>query len=209
MNARKFTFDTVFTEKADVVSDAARARQKKALTQAEIDQLQAEAHAMGVKAGEVRALEAVAAATSEAAVALRSAIAYAKADIEGVRADAARLALVAAKTLARNALEAMPEAEVEMALRQSLHQAIGEPRIILRTNPKVAEALQAKITDIAHEEGFEGRIQISPEAAIQGADCRIEWRGGGAERSAQALEAALTDTIARRFNHITHSSTEE
>ncbi|MBN9569046.1 MAG: hypothetical protein J0H79_15760 [Alphaproteobacteria bacterium] len=209
MNARKFTFDTVFTEKTDVVSDAARARQKKALTQAEIDQLQAEAHAMGVKAGEVRALEAVAAATSEAAVALRSAIAYAKADIEGVRADAARLALVAAKTLARNALEAMPEAEVEMALRQSLHQAIGEPRIILRTNPKVAEALQAKITDIAHEEGFEGRIQISPEAAIQGADCRIEWRGGGAERSAQALEAALTDTIARRFNHITHSSTEE
>ncbi|MBN9532607.1 MAG: hypothetical protein J0H10_04540 [Alphaproteobacteria bacterium] len=209
MNARKFTFDTVFTEKTDVVSDAARARQKKALTQAEIDQLQAEAHAMGVKAGEVRALEAVAAATSEAAVALRSAIAYAKADIEGVRADAARLALVAAKTLARNALEAMPEAEVEMALRQSLHQAIGEPRIILRTNPKVAEALQAKITDIAHEEGFEGRIQISPEAAIQGADCRIEWRGGGAERSAQALEAALTDTIARRFNHITHSPTEE
>jgi len=35
---------------------------------------------------------------------------------------------------------------------------------------------------------------------ITGADCRIEWRGGGSERSEAAIEAALDALIARRFS---------
>jgi flagellar assembly protein FliH len=205
----KFTFDTVFDAQNDAVSDAAKARQKKSLTQGEIDALRAEARAEGLKAGEIRAAEAVAAAANETANALRTVLQRSSADIEIVRAEAAKLALVAARTLARSALDAMPASEVENVLRESLHQAIGEPRVLLRASPQVAEALQSRLADIAHEEGYEGRVQISADPNIRGADCRIEWRGGGAERSEAALEAALAELIARHFSHIHHPLTED
>jgi flagellar assembly protein FliH len=207
--ATKFTFDTEFAEKADVASDTAKARQKKSLTQAEIDAMRAAAHAEGVSSAQVRATEAIAAAAHEAAGALRTVLQRSHSDIEMVRAEAAKLALTAAKTLARSALDAMPHTEVEHVLRESLHQAIGEPRVLLRASPQVAEALQPRISEIAHEEGYEGRVQISVDPNIRSADCRIEWRGGGAERSEAALETALSELIARRFSHIHHPLTED
>lgn len=205
----KFTFDTVFDAQSDTVSEAAKARQKKSLTQGEIDTLRAEARAEGLRAGEIRAAEAVAAAANETANVLRTVLQRSSADIEAVRAEAAKLALVAARTLARSALDAMPASEVENVLRESLHQAIGEPRVVLRASPQVAEALQPRLSEIAHEEGYEGRVQISADPNIRGADCRIEWRGGGAERSEAALETALAELIARRFSHIHHPLTED
>ena len=82
-----------------------------------------------------------------------------------------------------------------------MHQAIGEPRLTLRAAPQVAEALNDRIAEIAHEEGFDGRVQISADPALANADCRIEWRGGGAERAEAALEAAIDTLIARHFSN--------
>jgi flagellar assembly protein FliH len=70
--------------------------------------------------------------------------------------------------------------------------------------------LNGHIAEIAHEEGYEGRVLVVPDPAIRGADCRIEWRGGGAERSESAIEEALAALIARRFSQSSHHmSTEE
>ena len=41
---------------------------------------------------------------------------------------------------------------------------------------------------------------IAADPLITGADCRIEWRGGGSERSEAAIEAALDTLITRRFS---------
>ena len=207
--AKKFTFDTVFSARSDIVSEAARARQKKILTVAELDQLRAEARAEGVTAGEVQALEAIAAGTREAAETLRAVLGQARRDLEDLRSEAVELAFAAARALARSAVAAMPVADVELALRESLHQAIGEPRVVLRASPAVAEALAPRIADIAHEEGYDGRVQISADSSLHGADCRIEWRGGGTERSSAALEAAVGELITRRFSNADHTSTEE
>ena len=121
--------------------------------------------------------------------------------IEVVRDDAAKLALAMAKRIAPAALAALPAGDVEIALRQAMHQAIAEPRITLRAAPQVTEVLEPRLTDIAHEEGYDGRVMIAADPAMTGADCRIEWRGGGAERSEQAIEDALTALIAHRFSH--------
>jgi flagellar assembly protein FliH len=206
--AKKFTFDTVFAAKGDVVSEAARARQKKVLTTAELDQLRAYARAEGVSSGEVQALEAIAAGALQAAETLRSVLAQSRRDLEQVRAEAVELAFTVARALARSAVAALPVADVEQALRASLHQAIGEPRVVLRASPQVAEALAPRIADIAHEEGFDGRVQVIAEPHLQGADCRIEWRGGGTERSEAALEEAVGELITRRFSNAEHTTEE-
>ena len=64
----------------------------------------------------------------------------------------------------------------------------------------MTEILEPRLTDIAHEEGYEGRVLIVADPAMKTGDCRIEWRGGGGERSEQAIEDALSALIAHRFS---------
>jgi len=210
MTPAKFHFDTEFRSGGDVVSQAARGRQKKSLTQEELEQLRADAHNEGARSGEVRALEAVAQSAREAAAAIRQALSQSHRDVESIREEAVRIAFVVARKLVPAAVDALPAADVERALREAIHQAIGEPRIVLRANPRVIEALNGHIAEIAQEEGYEGRVVAAPDPAIRGADCRIEWRGGGAERSEAAMEEALAALMARRFSKSSHHlSTEE
>ena len=201
MSPSKFKFDTEFRAGNEHVSMAARARAKKTFTQDEIDQMCAKARAEGMKAGEARALEAIAAGTRDAAGAVRQALGRTHDDIEQIRQEATEIAFAVARKLAPMALDAMPAADVELALREAIHQAIGEPRIVLRASARVVEALNGRVSEIAHEEGFEGRVILAADTAIIGADCRIEWRGGGAERSEAAIERALGELIARRFSN--------
>ena len=205
-SANKFTFDTEFRGQSDVVSDAARARQKKTMTAEEIDALKAESEALGSQAAQVKAAESIERTISALTLSLRAALDRSRAEIEVLRADAALLALAAAKKIAPAALAALPAGDVENALREAMHQAIGEPRITLRAAPEVIAALEGKVNAIAHEEGYDGRVMLAADPLISGADCRIEWRGGGSERSEAAIEAALDALITRRFSDSSENS---
>ncbi len=195
----KFTFDTEFRAEGDLISNAARARQRKVITQEELDQMFAKARHEGLKAGQVRATEALAMAVGNMAEAVRAALASSHNEVENLREEATQIAVAAARKLAPIAIAACPAGDVEAALREAVHQAIGEPRIMLRASQSVLDALQDKLAEIAHDEGYDGRIVASPDPGIVGADCRIEWRGGGAERTFAALDAAIDELIARRF----------
>jgi flagellar assembly protein FliH len=208
MQPAKFTFDTEFTAARDVASEAARGRQRKTYMQSEIEAMIAQARGEGFEAGEVRALEAVAHGAREAAVAIRQAMAEAHTEVETLRAEAAALALACARKIASVAVDALPVADVETVLREAMHQAISEPRIVLRASEKVVEALKDYVNDIAHQEGFEGRVMLFADAAQKGADCRIEWRGGGVERRAETIEKAIAELIERRFSHTPNPSPE-
>ncbi|HEY0265237.1 MAG TPA: FliH/SctL family protein [Rhizomicrobium sp.] len=198
---RKFTFDTEFAGAEDRPAPAARARQKQTLTTAELEALQANARSEGENHAQVLAAQALERTVAALTIAIRAALDNSQAEIEAVRAEAAGLALAMAKKIAPAALAALPAGDVEIALRQAMHQAIGEPRLTLRAAPVVVDALQARLEEIAHEEAYEGRVMIAADPAMHGADCRIEWRGGGAERREQTIEDALTALIAHRFSH--------
>jgi flagellar assembly protein FliH len=199
---RKFTFDTEFLGKEDRRTPAARARQKQTLTTEELDNLQAEARAEGANNSQARSTDALERAISALTISLRAALDTTHAEIETLRDDAARLALAMARKLAPAALAALPAADVENALRQAMHQAIAEPRITLRTAPEAAGVLESRLAEIAHQEGYEGRILIAPDPAMPAGDCRIEWRGGGAERSESTIEEILSSLIDHRFSSI-------
>ncbi len=196
----KFTFDTEFRPEGDLVSNAARSRQRKVFTQEEIDHMFSRARQEGMKAGQVRALEALAVVTEKLCAVVRESLSAAQGDIESLRAEASEIAFACARKLAPAALAQFPEGEVEKALREAMHQAIGEPRIVLRASKQVIDALSDKFADMAHEEGFDGRIIAQVEQGLGAGDCRIEWRGGGAERCLSVLEEAIGSAIARRFS---------
>ena len=195
--SRKFTFDTEFHGAENRQSSGAKARQKQTLTVEELDALKALARLEGENCATAR----LAASVEELAAQIRAALDESHAEVEALRSEAAALALAMARNIASAALNALPAGDVEIALRQAMHQAIGEPRITLRAAPAVIEALKPRLDEIAHDEGYDGRVMIAEDAHMQGGDCRIEWRGGGAERSEQMIEQAMSDLIAHRFSN--------
>ena len=199
--ARKFTFDTEFSGGDDRQAPAAQARQKQTLTIEELENLKTLARHEGASSAEIRAAEALERGIAALTISVRAALDTSHAEIEVIRDEAARLALAMARKIAPAALAALPSGDVEIALRQAMHQAIAEPRITLRAAPAVIQALEPRLNDIAHEEGYDGRVLFAADPAMTGADCRIEWRGGGAERSEQIIEEALSALIAHRFSH--------
>ena len=196
----KFTFDTEFHAGGERRSPEAERRQKKTLTIEEIEKLQAAARAEGAGNAAARTAEAMERAIAALTIAVRASVDHTHAEIEGVRAEAAAIALAAARKLAPAAIAALPQTDVENALREAMHQAIGEPRLTLRTTPEIADLIAPHLADIAQEEGYDGRVHVTADPHFIGADCRIEWRGGGAERSFEAIAAALAQIIEQRFS---------
>src|ERR1700733_8207378 len=139
MNATKYTFDTVFADGTVVVNEEARARQRRTLTEGEIDKLKAEAREEGKKDGEIRAIEALNACTREVAAAIESAMIKVSRYAEVMRVQSAEIAFAVARKVAHAAIASFPSEEVESALREAMHQAIGEPRIIVRAAPRIAD----------------------------------------------------------------------
>ena len=89
--------------------------------------------------------EALERSISALTIAVRAALDTSHAEIESLRDEAARVALAMAKKIAPAALAALPAGDVEIALRQAMHQAIGEPRITLRAAPAVTEVLEPRL----------------------------------------------------------------
>ena len=196
----KFTFDTEFLGAEDRPAPAARERQKQTLTTEELDNLQTLARLEGENNAQARGTEALERSIAALTISVRAALDQSHAEIEILRDDAARLALAMARKIAPAALAALPAGDIEIALRQAMHQAIGEPRVTLRAAPAVTEVLAPRLADIALEEGYDGRVMIAADPAMKAGDCRIEWRGGGAERSEQVIEDAINTLIANRFS---------
>jgi flagellar assembly protein FliH len=201
-SAPKFTFDTEFSGSEDRRAPAAQARQKQTLTIEDLENLKIQARSEGENSAQARATDALERTIAALTISVRAALDVSHAEIEQVRDDAARLALAMAKKIAPAALAAVPTGDVEVALRQAMHQAIAEPRITLRAAPAVTQVLEPRLNDIAHQEGYEGRVLIAADPAMTGADCRIEWRGGGAERSESVIEEALNALISRHFSQV-------
>jgi flagellar assembly protein FliH len=197
MKAVKFTFDTDFDAGRAMAS---RETRRQSFSTDEIDAIRASATAEGRRDGDVLAQQAVAASIGDLAAAIHRAVEAMDEELEIIRADAARLAFAAAKKLAGAALKTAPDEEILDTLRLALHQAVGEPRVTLKTTPHLSERLRERAAEIAADEGFEGRLQYVGDPNLSGADCRVEWHGGGLERNLSVLETQLSDIIARRFS---------
>jgi len=200
-NTRKFTFDTNFASGEVRRDPSAQARQKQTLTIEELENLKTLARHEGANSAQIRASEALERTIAALTISVRAALDTSHVEIENVRDEAAQLALAMARKIAPAALAALPSGDVEIALRQAMHQAIAEPRITLRAAPAVIQALEPRLTEIAQEEGYDGRVLFAADPTMTGADCRIEWRGGGAERREQTIEEALSALIAHRFSN--------
>lgn len=188
---RKFTFDQRFD--AGPARSQSTPRAKKFYTPEEVE----DAYQRGRGSLEATAAQTQAMALSRIAEAAMTAISSLEAMVAEARAEALAVGVAAARRIADLALERYPLDVVEHTVRQCIAQAAHEPRIVIRVQPAIAEALKARISSIADEIGFAGRIVVSPDPHIAAANCRLEWADGGVERDAASIAARIESALDR------------
>ena len=103
-NAAKFTFDTEFLPEGDRVAPTAKARQRRTMTNEELEAMAESARREGEFAASARAAEQLDRTIAALTLSLRAVLDTSHAQIEAVRAEAAEIALAMARKIAPAAL---------------------------------------------------------------------------------------------------------
>ena len=108
---------------------------------------------------------------------------------------AVRIAISAAKKLARRLLDGEPIGEVELLFRQCLAPMFHASHLVVRMHADHVDAVRERLEGIASAQGFEGRLVFMGEEDLAPGDARIEWADGGLSRNQSALERTIDDLI--------------
>lgn len=191
MNARRFLFDTDFR----------RPETSGAAVQAAADLAEAvgQAHARGLQEGRAQAEAQGQARLADALTRLGLAAAglLAQADARDAEREeqAIEVAVLLARRIAGEALDARPLAAIGEVARAALQHLRGVPHLVVRVNDALVDDAEALMKSLARERGYEGRLVVLGEPDLQPGDARIEWADGGIVRDRTRIEAAVRDAL--------------
>lgn len=75
--------------------------------------------------------------------------------------------------------------EIRLLLEKNFHFLKEEPKITVKLNPSMADAVKPYIAKLVKQESFAGKVAVVRNESIPAGNCKIEWRHGGVERTAQ------------------------
>jgi flagellar assembly protein FliH len=160
---------------------------------------EAEAHARGLQEGRAEA-EAqlqgrMADAMSRLALAATSLIAQADARDAEREAQAVEVAILIARKVAGDALDAAPLSGIGEVARAALQHLRGVPHLVVRVHDSLVEEAETLVKRLARERGYEGRLVVIGDPDMPAGDARIEWADGGVVRERARIEAAVLDAL--------------
>ncbi len=116
-----------------------------------------------------------------------------------IEAQAAQLAVATARSLAGAALADKPLAQLLAAARECLAHARHAPHLAIRVHESLVETVEGKLSGLARETGFAGRIVVLGEPDIALGDGRLEWADGGIAIESAALDEAVDRAVKAVF----------
>jgi flagellar assembly protein FliH len=196
---QKFSFDVSFDH---LGTPTARSLAERRFTRNEIEATRQAALAEGHAAGLAEAANSAAALAADSLAAIAQSLVALFTAQDATAADTQRRALAALQTMIAKLVPGLaakaPLAEVETFATQCLHEAIAEPRVVLRVAPEIYESLRERLDKLASTAGYAGRIVLLADDAIAAGDARVEWADGGAERNLAGQCAQLDALLDRR-----------
>ncbi|WP_457108761.1 FliH/SctL family protein, partial [Methylobacterium sp. P5_C11] len=110
-------------------------------------------------------------------------------------AQAVEVAMLIARKVAGDALDAAPLAGIGEAARAALQHLRGVPHLVVRVHDSLVEAAETLVKRLARERGYEGRLVVLGDPEMPAGDARIEWADGGIVRERARIEAAVLDAL--------------
>lgn len=118
-------------------------------------------------------------------------------DRQAILGDASALALAILKKVLPEFSRRGGLDEVEALLVRCLQEQRREPRLVARVAPDLATELEARITSLTANAGFEGRLYVIADDRLGPTDCALEWADGGMERHADAIWTEVSAALDR------------
>ena len=75
--------------------------------------------------------------------------------------------------------------EIRLLFEKNFHFLKEEPKITVKLNPSMADAVKPYIAKLVKQESFAGKVAVVRDESLPAGDCKIEWAHGGVERTAQ------------------------
>ena len=196
---QKFTFDVSFDH---LGAPSARSLAERRFTRGELEATRQAALAEGHAAGLAEAAKSAQSLTADALAQIAQSLAALFEAQDATALDTERRALAAMQTIITKLIPGLaakdPLAEVEAFTTKCLHDAIDEPRVVLRVAEEIYEPLRERLDTLANAAGYAGRIVLLADDAITGGDARVEWADGGAERNLAGQCTELNALLDRR-----------
>ncbi len=190
---KPFAFDRVFAPDGTVLRDGDQV--KRMLTEAEAAEREAAAADAARRSEEAESAKAAADALRQLAGRMQAVIARMDGESEQMRADAARLAVTAAKVIAGKALEHYAEDTIEACAKEALEDLRAEPRLAVRVAPHLADPIAERLYAAAEKSGFDGAVVVRADEEVSTGDVVLEWRAGAIERTAAQIETRISEAV--------------
>jgi len=174
------------------------ASEKPTITLVEAERRRADAesaaHRKGFAAGLEQAQGEALAVIADGLERLTRALAGIEARLES---EAVEVAVAVAAKLAPELIAREPFAEISALATESFNHLVKAPHVVVHIGAEAFDPAKAKLDEIAHARGFEGRLVVLSDPAMAPGDCRIEWADGGVARDRAATLATIDDAVAR------------
>ena len=189
-----FQFATEFTPTGEVMSGPA----KKYFSRDEADAIaakaRAEAEIRGRQAAEAKGFAAV----DRIVVNLAPVAAQLSAVAELLRAEAAELAMIAARKIAGAALDRNGEEIAAQAIFEVVRQLKLSPTVTVSVAPEAHAEMERRLEQL-RAKGIGGAITFVPDASAKPGDWCVTWAEGSAGFSRENVEAVIESIINARL----------
>lgn len=86
--------------------------------------------------------------------------------------------------------------EIEAIVSQVLTDMAHEPRLVVRVGEAQFETVSGKMSALAEQKAYSGKVVVLCEESLGPTDCRIEWADGGIERDINTLWQCVDKLLA-------------
>lgn len=188
--ARKFAFDTEFAPDGAILSDA-----PKKLTPEEIAAECAAAYERGKQDAIAQAERQAAAALEALAGAASAVLTRLDAESRSMRAEAANVALVAARKIAGAALDGFASERIGAAVESAMDALRHQPRLLVKLAPEAVEQIKPRIEAMCETHAYAGAVLVRGQAGLRKGEVVIDWSDGIVTSSPQDTEERINALI--------------
>lgn len=195
---KKFLFDTSF-ETADLKKAAAAPKPE--YFAEDLERAREEGLAAGRDEGRQEALTGEERAAAQALDGIGQRLAALAQDLGAMRAQQAATAVEVAAAVVRKIYPRLADThamtEISAVVAEAIARLGEEPRIVVRVCDALLDPVRDRVTELARDAAFEGRIVFLAQDDLSPGDVRVEWADGGAERDTERLWQEIDELIRR------------
>ncbi len=111
--------------------------------------------------------------------------------------ELSELVLIAARQVAGEVIDHYPQVGVQTMLQQCLNILLRQPKVTLRVNPAIVEAVKTEAASMLARRGSECDLHVVGEASLAAGEGRLEWMDGMAERKLDELWQQVSELLSR------------